>query len=304
MKIISGNRAKAEFNTAVALGNFDGLHLGHQYLIEEMIRKAKKKGLTKSVFTFNNDKLVHFKTNKTNNILMSNGKKIKLLEEMGIELLYLADFTESLMHMSPYEFVKKIIVEKLRAKLVIIGFDYKFGYRAQGDGEFLKKAGDNFGFEVVIIEPITKNNKIISSSNIRELIREGSIQKANLLLGRPFTINGTVIKGKGRGKGLGFATANLKLDTDYQIPRFGVYKTCTHFNEKEYLSVTNIGNNPTFADAGFSIETHIIDFNEDIYGKKVEVSFKEFIREEIKFSNKDELKAQVMIDIKKTLESN
>ncbi|SDY84690.1 riboflavin kinase / FMN adenylyltransferase [Proteiniborus ethanoligenes] len=304
MKIESFKFSEEYANTAVALGNFDGLHLGHQYLIEEMKKSAREKNLTTSVFTFNNDTLVKFKTNKSNNILTSNDQKISLLEDMGVEILYIVDFTESLMHMTPYEFVKNIIVEELRAKLVVIGFDYRFGYKAQGDGEFLKKAGEEFGFEVHIIQPITKDNNIISSSYIRELINEGLIREANTLLGRPFTISGTVIKGKGRGKGLGFATANLKLSTDYQIPRLGVYKTHTHVNGKKYLSVTNVGNNPTFNDAGFSFETHIIDFNEDIYGKKIEVLFDDFIRDEIKFSNKDELINQVMDDIKKTIESN
>lgn len=286
-------------NTAVALGNFDGLHLGHQFLIKEMMKKADERNLIKSVFTFNNDSLVKFKTNKTNNLLMSNEQKIKLLDKMGIELLYLVDFTEELMHMTPYEFVKRVLVERLKVKLVVIGFDFKFGYKAQGDGEFLIKAGEEFDFEVMIVEPIAKNNKIISSSFIRELIREGSIQAANALLGRPFSIKGTIVRGKGRGSGLGFATANLEIDSNYQIPKYGVYKTFTFINDKKYLSITSIGNNPTFNDSGFSIETHIIDFNEDIYGKKIEVQLINFIRKEEKFSNKDELKVQVMKDIQK-----
>ncbi|WIV10906.1 bifunctional riboflavin kinase/FAD synthetase [Proteiniborus sp. MB09-C3] len=297
MKILLDTRTNVKENTAVALGNFDGLHLGHQYLIEEMKKKANEKGLTKSVFTFNNDSLVQFKTNKTNNILTSNEQKVLLFESIGIELLYLVDFTEDLMHMSPYEFVRNILVEKLRTKLVVIGFDHRFGYKAQGDGEFLIKAGNEFGFEVMIIESITKNNKIISSSYIRKLIRDGLIKEANTLLGRPFAICGTIVKGKGRGKGLGFATANLKMDTDYQIPKFGVYKSFTYIDGKEYLSITNIGSNPTFNDVGFSIETHIIDFDENIYDKKIEIQLVDFIRKEKKFSSKDELKKQVMKDI-------
>lgn len=286
-------------NTAVALGNFDGLHLGHQFLIKEMMKRADERDLVKSVFTFNNDSLVKFKTNRTNNLLMSNEQKIKLFEKVGIELLYLVDFTEELMHMTPYEFVKRVLVERLRAKLIVIGFDFRFGYKAQGDGEFLIEASKEFDFEVIIVEPIAKNNKIVSSSYIRELIREGNIRDANILLGRPLTIKGTVVKGKGRGSGLGFATANLDIDTNYQIPKYGVYKTFTFIDEKRYLSITSIGNNPTFNDVGFSIETHIIDFNEDIYGKKIEVQLIDFIRKEEKFSNKDELKVQVMKDIQK-----
>ncbi|MFA5523367.1 MAG: bifunctional riboflavin kinase/FAD synthetase [Tissierellales bacterium] len=291
-------------NTAVALGNFDGLHLGHLFLIEEMMTIADERDLKKSVFTFNNESLVRFKTNKTNNLLMSNEQKIKLLDELGLDLLYFVDFTEEIMHMTPYEFIKNILVERLKAKFIVIGFDFRFGYKAKGDGEFLIEAGKEFGFEVMIIEPIAKNNKIISSSSIREFIKEGNIQEANYLLGRPFTIKGTIVKGKGRGSGLGFATANLDMDTNYQIPKYGVYKTFIIVNHNKYLSVTNIGNNPTFDDVGFSIETHIIDFNEAIYGEKVEIQLIDFIRKEEKFSDKDELIKQVMKDIKEIKETD
>ncbi|SCG83399.1 riboflavin kinase / FMN adenylyltransferase [Proteiniborus sp. DW1] len=299
MKILHDCNTSINKYTAVALGNFDGFHLGHQYLIKEMMKNAEEKGLTKSVFTFNNESLVNFKTNKTNNLLMSNEQKILLFEKIGIEILYLTDFTKEIMRMSPYDFVKKILVDQLHAKFVVIGFDYKFGHKAQGNGDFLIKAGKEFGFEVMIIDPITSNNKIISSSNIRELIKDGLIEEANILLGRPFAINGTIVKGKGRGKGLGFATANLKTDTKYQIPKFGVYKSITSIDNREFLSITNIGSNPTFNDVDFSIETHILNFNENIYGKRVHIQLLEFIREEKKFSNKNELVKQVMRDIEK-----
>lgn len=299
MKILLDCAENSNKHTAVALGNFDGVHLGHQYLIEKMINRANEKGLVKTVFTFNNSSLVQFKTNKKNNILLSNEQKITLFENMGVELLYLVDFTDKLMRMPPYEFVKSILVKSLKAKLVVVGFDFKFGYKAQGNGEFLKQVGKEFDFEVEIIEPVTKNNKIVSSSYIRELISIGNIKEANLLLGRPFAISGVVVRGKGRGRGLGFATANLELDINYQVPKFGVYRTYTHIDGKKYLSVTNIGKNPTFDDVGFSIETHIIDFDENIYGKKVAIQLIDFIREEIKFDDLNELREQVLNDIEK-----
>lgn len=304
MIIETNKNSKLGKSTAVALGNFDGLHIGHKYLIEEMKKGAKKKNLTTCVFTFNNDTLVKFKTNKSNNILTSNHQKISLIKDMGVDILYILDFNESLMLMKPYEFIENILIEKLKAKLVVVGFDYRFGHKAQGDVELLKKAGKEYGFEVYVIEPITSDSKVISSSYIRDLISKGQIHEANILLGRPFTICGTVIKGKGRGKALGFATANLELSTDYQIPKLGVYKTYTYVNGKKYLSVTNIGNNPTFGDTGFSLETHIIGFNADIYGKKVEILFENFIRDEIKFIDKKELIVQVMKDINIVLETN
>lgn len=304
MKVILDNSANINNDTAVALGNFDGLHIGHQHLINEMIVRSNIKRLTKTVFTFDNNTSVQFKTNKPNNILMSNEQKISLFQDMGVELLYLASFTDKLIHMTPYDFVKQIIVDKLKAKLVVIGFNYKFGYKTKGDKYFLKQAGEEFGFEVVIIDPVSYDNQIVSSSYIRNLISKGLVGEANILLGRPFTISGKVVKGKGRGKGLGFATANLELDTDYQVPRFGVYKTCTRVNGKEYLSLTNIGSNPTFNDVGFTIETHIIGLDKDLYGQKIEICLLDFVREEIKFDTKDDLKKQVMYDIEKVLKNN
>lgn len=304
MKIVKKNCKALNFRTAVALGNFDGLHLGHKQLIKQMITRAEEMNLVKTVFTFDNNTLVKFKTCDKNNMLMSNEQKISMFKAMGIDLLFLSKFNENLISMSPEDFVKNILVNKLNAKLVVIGFNFRFGYKAKGDRELLKELGQKLGFEVIVIEPVMKNNKIVSSSYIRELISNGMITEANNLLGRPFTISGTVVEGKGRGRKFGFPTANLKMETNYQIPKHGVYKSRITIDEKEYLSITNIGTNPTFSDVGFSIETHIIDFSQKIYGKKVQVSLLDFVREEKKFNNNEELKRQIMKDIKNVIKCN
>lgn len=297
MNIIFDIEKSLNLKTAVALGNFDGLHIGHQYLISTMKKLAHDRGLTPSVFTFNNSTSTKFKTRKDYNILMSNEKKIGTLEKMGVDTLYAVDFNDEIMHMCPDEFIKKVIVDKLNAELVVVGFNFRFGFQAKGDVEYLKNIGSKFGFEVIVINPVTKNNNVVSSTYIRKLLKEGNIKEANELLGRPYVIAGNVIEGKGRGKELGFATANLKFDTDYLIPKFGVYKTVTVFNNKDHLSITNIGKNPTFNDVEFSAETHILDFNEDIYGKKIEIKFIDFLREEIRFNDKTQLIGQVLKDI-------
>jgi len=299
MNIIFDIEKRLNSKTAVALGNFDGLHIGHQYLISTMKNLAYERGLIPAVFTFNNTTSTKFKTREDYSILMSNEKKIETLEKMGVDALYAVDFNDKIMRMCPDEFVKEVIVDKLNANLVVVGFNFRFGFQAKGDVEYLKRISDKFGFEVVVINPIMKNDKIVSSTYIRKLLKDGKVKEANELLGRPYIIAGNVIEGKGRGKKLGFATANLKFDTDYLVPKFGVYKTFTAYNGKTYLSLTNVGKNPTFDDVEFSAETHILNFDKNIYGKKIEIRFIEFLRNEIRFTDKTQLIGQVLKDIER-----
>jgi len=297
MKIIYDIDEKTDFKTAVALGNFDGLHLGHQKLITTMKNLANKRKLVSTVFTFNNNISTRFKTKSDYNILLSNEKKFELLDEMGIEILYSIDFNEEIKQMSPVDFIKEIIIDKLSAEIIVVGFNFRFGYKAEGNVEYLKKMGSKLGFDVIEINPIMKDNNIISSTFIRNLLKEGKINKANEMLGKPYCITGKVVEGKGRGKKLGFATANIQLDTDFLIPKHGVYKTVTTIDNSLYESVTNVGRNPTFDDIQFSIETHLLDFNDNIYGKNIEIQFIDFLREEIKFNNLSELIEQMNKDV-------
>lgn len=284
--------------TAVALGNFDGLHIGHQKLIETMIKESRIKKLKSSVLLFNNHTKTVLNNTKKPEILTTNEQKTKLLESLGVELIYSMDFNAKIMKLSPEEFVTKILIDKLNAKLVVVGFDYKFGYKATGNSEVLKQLGKNYGFEVIIIGPVYSDNNIVSSTLIRKLLKMGKIKEANELLGRPFTMDGKVVGGEKRGKSMGFPTANLSIEYNYLIPKFGVYKTKTVVNNKEYLSLTNVGTNPTFDEGKIHIETHILDFNENIYGEKISIKYLDFIREEVKFNTKEQLMIQVKNDIK------
>lgn len=285
-------------NSAVALGNFDGLHVGHMVLIEKVIKESNKKQLISSVLLFNNH--TRTVTNGMNSgILTSNEQKVKILDEMGMKSIYTMDFNEDVMKMDCEQFVKKILIERMKAKLVVAGFNYHFGYKAKGDSRYLKELGSKNNIEVICIDPIYEKGTLVSSTYIRKLLMKGNIKEANLFLGRPYTIIGHVVKGKGRGKKLGFPTANIKLVTNYLIPKTGVYRTKTYVDGKCYTSITNIGNNPTFNEDSISFETHIIDFNDNIYGKKIRISFLGYIREEKKFEDKDKLTFQVLSDIKK-----
>ncbi|WP_236909177.1 bifunctional riboflavin kinase/FAD synthetase [Clostridium sp. Cult3] len=299
MEIIDLNiDEKSNYKTAVALGNFDGIHFGHKYLIEDTVKKAKHKKLKPGVLLFRN----HTKTILNNDrdsipILTSNEQKLKILEELGVEVVYIIDFDESLMKLSSEEFVENIIIGKLNAKLITVGFDYRFGYKAMGNSEYLKELGKKEGFETNIVMPITIEDQIVSSTIIRNLLMKGQVEKANKFLGRYYTILGHVVEGSSRGTKLGYPTANIRLDDNYVIPKIGVYKTITIVDSKQYLSLTNIGYNPTFNENKLKIENHILNFNKNIYGQLIEVLFVNFIRDDIKFNSAKELIDQIKSDI-------
>lgn len=300
MKIIDAmNSSEKKYVTAVALGNFDGIHIGHQYLLKSNIEKAKEENLKPSVLIFKNHTKTILKKDKNYkiDILTSFEEKIQLLKELGIEIVYVMDFNERIMKLSPELFVKNILLERLNAKLVTVGFDYRFGYKAQGDSNYLKELGKANGFVVNVIDPVYVEGEIVSSTIIRNLIINGYIEKANKLLGRNYCLIGTVIKGRSRGRKLGFPTANIRLNDRYVIPKTGVYKTFTYVDNSKFLSLTNIGYNPTFNEKNLKIETYILDFDEDIYDSIIKIEFMEFIRDDIKFNSVEELKNQMHKDV-------
>lgn len=300
MEIINlNNYEEKNYETGVALGNFDGVHIGHQCLLKDMIAKAREKGLKTSVLLFENHTKTILENNGNNKlyILTSNEQKLEILKNIGIDIVYTINFDENLMKLSGEEFVEKIIVKKLNAELVTVGFDYRFGYKALGNSDYLKKLGLEKGFDTNIISPIYIDKEVVSSTLIRNLIRTGNIKKANQLLGRHYIVNGTVITGKNRGNKIGYPTANIRLNYNYTIPKTGVYKTITLVSGKEYLSITDIGYNPTFNENELKIENHILNFNNNIYDQTIEVKFIAFIRDDIKFDNVRELTNQIEKDI-------
>ncbi len=292
------NNAYIKQETGVALGNFDGLHLGHQKLIKTITTECSRKGLKSSILLFNNHTKTTLDEKSNLKILTSNEQKLDILDSLGVELIYTMNFNSSVMKLTPEEFATKILVEKMKAKLVVVGFNYRFGYKAKGDANYLRKLGAKLGFEVIIVEPVYDDNQVISSTLIRELIKNGYIEKANRLLYSPYTIEGKVVSGKKRGKKLGFPTANLKLVYNYLIPRYGVYATKTIIDNVEYNSLTNVGTNPTFDNDICSIESHIFDFNKDIYNNKIKIRFLKYLREDKKFNTKEDLIEQINKDKK------
>lgn len=299
MEIINiENFQEDRFETAIALGNFDGVHIGHQKLIKEMVENAKAFGLKSSVLLFNN----HTKTvleGKGPKLITSLKQKYDLIESLGVEIIYTMTFNENIMKLSPEEFVNGILIEKLNCKAVAVGTDYRFGHKASGNANLLKELGIKFNFFVNIVSPMYVDDEIVSSTKIRGLISEGDIDMAKILLGRDYSIKGRVIHGKKMGSKLGFPTANIELSENYIIPKNGVYNTRTIINNKEYLSATSVGYNPTFSEDRLKIESHIIDFNENIYDKSIELVFIKYLRDEFKFDTIELLKEQMGKDIMK-----
>ena len=290
------NYKETRFNTAIALGNFDGIHVGHQELIKTMMAKAKDLGLKSSLLLFESHTKATIDSNKPK-MITTNEQKFKIAEELGVDIVYIVKFDDKIMRLSAEEFIKDIIIEKMNGKLVVVGFDYRFGYEASGDSDYLVELGKKYEIGVEVLSPIYDDNKIISSTTIRELIAGGNMLKVKEVLGRPYSIVGQVIHGKNRGNKLGFPTANIESNNNYVTPKEGVYATNAIVNGERYLSATNIGYNPTFNEGILKIETYILDFNESIYGEIIEIEFIEFLRSDMKFNNTEDLVKQMKSDI-------
>ena len=280
----------------VALGNFDGIHLGHQKLMKRNVEIAKSLNLIPSVLLFkeNTKKTL----TKESLYLTSIDDKIDILSKLGIEDFCILEFDDKFKSLSPLEFIRDILYKKLNTKVVVVGKDYKFGKNASGDIETLKKYEEEFSYKTEVIDFIYDEDEKISSRTIREMIKNSELEKANEYLNRPYKIRGIVGHGYKRGRTLNFPTANLKVNYDYVIPADGVYLTRVTVKGKSYFALTNIGTNPTFENRERKIETYILDFSDDIYDELVSIEFLEFFRGDFKFNNVDELIDQMETDKK------
>lgn len=283
--------------TAVALGFFDGIHLGHQKLIETMKEQAKAKDLVSCVLTFDQHPLTLAFPKYAPKLISSNEEKVKLLHAMDIDKLVFLNFNEEIMTYNPTKFVKKILVEQLKVKIVAVGFNYNFGHKGAGTPDLLIHLGKKYNFEVIIVDPIEVNQQVVSSTFIRDLITSGKVDVVEKYLGRKYSISGKVIRGKGLGKTFDIPTANIEVINNHITPEPGVYYTSVKYNDHIYHGLTNVGYNPTFINHPFSIETYIYDFSEDIYDESIEIVFLKRIRKEKKFKNIPDLIKQIEHDI-------
>ncbi|MBR6351302.1 MAG: bifunctional riboflavin kinase/FAD synthetase [Firmicutes bacterium] len=280
-------------NTAVALGNFDGVHKGHTELIQNCVRIAKEQGLTPVVFTFLNhpNNVMAGKTVVKN--IMTVQEKTEAIEALGIEIMVNTIFNESIMKSMPEDFVKTILVDTLHCKEAVCGFNYSFGYKALGHPEDLWEYGQKYGFEVNVVDDVRVNGVTVSSTLIRKLISEGRLDEYPEYTGRLYSIEGKVLYGQQLGRTIGFPTVNLSLSEDGALPRNGVYITRTYINNEVFNSITNVGNKPSVGKFGKNAETHIFDFDRDVYGKNIKVEFLKMLREEIKFPSIEVLSAEI-----------
>lgn len=300
MNVIYNNKFefKNEKYTGVGLGNFDGLHIGHMALINTLISESKLEGLNSLVYTFTKHPENILRKKLFTPLITTVEKKMNILEETALDYLYFDEFDEVFSRMKPEVFVREVLVKKLKIRLAVVGFDYRFGYKGQGDINLLKELGKTHNFKVIIIPPIKIDNEIVSSTSIRNYILKGKMDTVFKLLGRHYSITGSVATGKQIGRSLGFPTANIQPVNYIAMPYDGVYVTKTKVDNRLYNSITNIGKNPTFGDKdNVCVETHIIDFDSDIYNKNIEVFFFLRIRSEKKFKSKEELVEQIKKDI-------
>lgn len=289
--------------TGVGLGNFDGLHIGHMALINTVIKESKLNSLDSVVYTFTKHPENILRKKLFTPLITTETKKMELLEETSLKYLYFDEFDEDFSRLSPEAFVKEVLVDRLKMKLAVAGFDYKFGYNGQGDVELLKELGKKYFFKTIVIPPIKINNETVSSTKIRQQISKGDMDQVFKLLGRHYSITAQVISGRRIGNTIGFPTANINPENYLILPQKGVYITKTQLDDKLYCSMTNIGFNPTFdLQETMTVETHIIDFEGDIYGKKIEVFFLEKLRDEVKFNSVNELVEQIKIDMQNVRE--
>ncbi|OGL45981.1 MAG: riboflavin biosynthesis protein RibF [Candidatus Schekmanbacteria bacterium RBG_16_38_11] len=299
MKIIRGlpEKEREYKNPILTLGNFDGVHLGHQEIFKRVVKRAKEIEGTSIAITFDPHPLKILAPEKCPSLITNFKEKAEILESFQIDILFSIPFTREFSSLDADDFIKKIVVDKIGPKELFIGYDFAFGKGREGDTSVLKGLGESLGFKVTVVKPIRVGEKTVSSTLIRNLIKEGNVKEASVYLGRPYSISGEVIKGHGRGKGLGFPTANINFQNEL-IPSEGVYIGEILFGEERHKSLINVGTNPTFGEDKLNVEVFILDFGRDIYGEFLKVFFQEKIRGEIRFKTPEQLIVQMQKDLK------
>lgn len=280
-------------NVVVALGKFEGIHEGHKLLLNKAVSIAKTKGLTSVIFSI--DML------EEKRIYLPEERK-QILEALGLDIELVCPFTKEFASMAPEDFVKTILIDQLHAKYVIVGEDFRFGYKREGDVDRLNQYSLKYNFEVISYDKLTINNIIVSSSIIKEALSNGNIPQVSMYLGRDYSITGTVVTGKQLGRTIDFPTANILPSNHKIIPCDGAYETYVIIDNQRYTSITNVGTNPTVTSSNErKIETYILNFNKDIYNSELTVFFRRKLRDEMKFQNVGELKKQLNCDVQSVM---
>ncbi len=285
-------------NPILTVGTFDGVHLGHKKILDTLIHEAKRqKGESVVLSLHPHPRKVLFPNENKILLLNTIDEKIALLEKAGIEHLIIYPFTKEFARLSSCDFIEKILCNKLEVKQLIVGHDHHFGNDRQGNLEILRNCAKSFGFDVLKVEALSENNQKISSTKIRKALTEGNISTANSFLSYDYFLSGKVVSGNRIGRTIGFPTANIQTEQDKLIPKTGVYAVHVTVDGTDYKGMLNVGSKPTIkSDSDINVEVHIFDCKGDLYDKQISVSFKKFIRDEIKFKDKKSLTTQLYTD--------
>lgn len=292
--------------SVVTIGNFDGVHRGHRELISQVAKEAQNRGVVSVVLTFHPHPIQVLFPEKGLKRLFDLTDLQEQVADLGIDYLIIEPFSREFSQLPPEKFIQDWLYQPLCPEVVVVGYDFSFGANRSGSIDVLKKSGERLGFSVQAIEPVSLEGQVASSSRIRQAVAQGQMREACQMLGRPFSVRGVVEKGDGRGRKLGFPTANLRMFSE-TYPKSGVYATCVTLNGKSYPSVTNVGQNPTFKQEGalapLRVETHLLDVSLDLYGEEFTLEFISYLREEKRFANIEDLKAQIQRDVNKARET-
>ena len=291
------NEFSSTDNTILTIGTFDGVHLGHQKVLERLTNSAKENNLESTVLTFFPHPRTILNPNKPLKLINSVKERTELLNRSKVDNLIIHPFDKNFSELDPEKYVVEILVKKLKAKIILIGYDHKFGKNRTADITDLKIYGKKYGFKVIEIKAEEISNIAISSTKIRKAISEGNISTAKKYLGYDFSLSGKIVHGKSIGRTLGFPTANIEVKEEYKLlPKNGVYLIQSVINHNKYFGMMNIGIKPTIKESSKTIEVNFFDFEGDLYDKNIEVNIKKFIRDEIKFDSLELLKSQIQKD--------
>ncbi len=280
----------------LALGNFDGVHLGHQAIFQQVLRRAQDIQGTSMVLTFHPHPLQILRPDKAPLLLSTHAQKMRLCAAIGLEVSLELPFTEHFARQEPLAFIEDVLHRSIGVHDLVVGYDFRFGHCRMGTTALLAEQADAFGYRLTVVQPIMENGVVVSSSNVRRLLQQGHVEEAARLLGRSYTIEGPVIEGFRRGRTLGFPTANVR-SLNPIVPHVGVYVVRVLWQQRSYAGIANVGYNPTFGNEALSVETHILDFAADLYGETIGVEFIARLREERKFASIDDLAAQIRRDV-------
>ncbi len=280
----------------LTIGVFDGVHLGHKYLISQLTEQAGQQNLLSGVVTFHQHPQKILSPQTRLPFLTDLPTRAELLKSEGVEAIITLSFTRELAQLSAHQFVS-LLKKYLRMRGMVIGPDFTLGRDREGSADTLRTLGQAMSFSVTVIPPIKVSGEVVSSTAIRKALADGNMKRVVNLIGRPFSLHGCVITGSGRGVGLGFPTANLNVDSEQALPTEGVYATWVYIDDKAYQSMTNIGKRPTFGGSERTVEVYVLDYHSDLYGRELKIDIIERLRSEKKFDTIEELKKQIAEDV-------